>query len=209
MCCWGHQHLWPRHLREPPRWIQMHLQPRLPATPQPGLLHRCPRGQPGLIQWLGWVEAGLGASPEAKATESPSSAVWLMGRSKPDLLSPPRPFPGERFGGTTRKSSSVGLIHSPRILYKADTPAVPWRRKEMITGPGNGDMGQRRGCGATAPGPWLLNEPNGQTSRSPGSEIFHLSSLLCSLSPSLPQSTIPDPALSMASGSQVPKGRPP
>lgn len=58
----------------------MRLQPRLPAAPQPGLLHRCPRGRLGLTWWLGWVGAGLGASPEAKAAESPSSAVWLVGR---------------------------------------------------------------------------------------------------------------------------------
>lgn len=99
------------------------------------------------------MEAGLGASPEAKATESPSSAVWFMGRSKPNLLSPPRPFPGERFGGTTRKSSSVGLIHAPRILYKADTPAVPWRRKEMITGPGERGHGAEKGVRGHCPRP--------------------------------------------------------
>lgn len=192
MCCWGHQHLWPGHLREPPGWIQMHLQPRLPAAPQPRLLHRCPRGRPGLARWLGWVGAGLGASPEAKATKSPSSAVWLMGRGatvpvdkanlnlgeaglwkdhlrslqesgkpplglgaqkkntfylvplalrsthpsdwssrclhsrlKPDLLSPPRLSLAKKFGGTTHKSSSVGLTHSPSILYKGDTSPVP------------------------------------------------------------------------------------
>ena len=79
----------------------------------------------------------------------------------------------------------------------------------MITGPREGGHGAERGCRATAPGPWFLNEPMDGLQGPQGQRFFVSPVSSAPSTPPCPHSTIPYPALSMASGSQLPREGPP